>query len=148
MTSTVSMEPESDGDMNDLCNAVLNYDNDIEMGLVSDNEKSINKFVLDNIYVEDGRLVVPALWNTEVEHRLPQNLGLARSVLKSTYKKYKDNTDVLCAYDDVIRDQLSKGIIQEVANPDKLGGASYLGHFAVIKEGNNSTKLRLRKRTW
>ena len=38
---------------------------------------------------EQGRLIAPALWDSEVEHLLSKNFGLAHNVLKLTIQRLK-----------------------------------------------------------
>ena len=70
---------------------------DIEDHMSDAHEISLNKYVLDNTAVCDSRLELPALLNKSVMHRLPDNYGLARSVLKSTYKIIRINLINLCS---------------------------------------------------
>ena len=51
-------------------------------------DSKLTKFAIENMtHKEDGRLVVPLLWNDEVAHLLCSNFNLAKAVLNSTLKK-------------------------------------------------------------
>ena len=93
----------------------------------------------------EGRLVMPAIWNESVLHRLPDNYNLAYSVLKSCYKKYHKQPEKLQQYDMAIKQQLSQGIIEEI-NPSSIENdpnISFLAHNAVFKGEDASTKCRI-----
>ena len=50
--------------------------------------------------------------------------------------------DRLDDYDDVIREQLAEGVVERA--PDKASGREfYLPHRAVVREGAETTKLRV-----
>lgn len=124
--------------------AVLGTDNSILDYTVTDTDKKLTRFVLDKTYTNDeGRLVVPALWNDKVKHCLPNNYRLAKSILNSTYKKYKNDHSKLVQYDGVIKDQIENKIIEEVSDETNLENVSFLAHNAVFRPQADSTKCRV-----
>ena len=52
---------------------------------------------------------------------------------------------MLHEYDKVIRDQLSRGIVEIVSQPELTGGKGvhYLPHHAIVREDKTTTKLRI-----
>ena len=105
-------------------------------------------YVINSIERDDeGRLIAPALWDSNVEHLLARNFDLARKILKSTVKKLQKIGDALRQYDAVINEQLKDGIICRVddineflrTNPD----AAFMPHSGVIREDSETTKLRV-----
>ena len=118
---------------------------DLEDHTSNANEMSLNKYVLDNTCVRDSRLELPALWNKSVLHRLPENYGLAHSVLNSTYKKLKYQPDKLEQYDEAIKQQLELDIIEEVDRDSICNdpNVSYVAHNAVFRDSSTSTKCRV-----
>ena len=107
-----SLKAANDDVLSAAMQECLQYD--IEVHMSDAHEISSNEYVLDNTAVRDSRLELPALWNKSVLHLLPDNYGLAHSVLKSTYKKYKNQPDKLMQYDEAIKNQLEQDIIEEV----------------------------------
>ena len=110
----------------------------------TDLEIEYNKYVIENSYInESGRLVVPALWDHKVIHRLPRNFNLAKSVLKSVFKKYKNDKEKIFQYNRVIQDQLDAGVTERVDDPEILENVSYMPHNAVFRENTETTKCRV-----
>ena len=50
---------------------------------------------------------------------------------------------VLVKYNDIIMDQLEKGIIEQVTLENDGKQCHYLPHHCVVKEDNSATKLRI-----
>ena len=44
---------------------------------------------------KEGRLIEPALWDSDVEHMLAKNFNLAHKILQSTLHKLHNNHDAL-----------------------------------------------------
>ena len=128
------------------CNSYLNF-KDYDDSEVSKVNSEIIKFVVDNSYRnENGRLVVPALWNEDNLHRLPNNFGLAHKVLNSVFKKLKRDPAKLKEYDNVIKQQIEDGIMEIVPNIEALKAdqnASFLPHNGVFRPHNDTTKCRI-----
>ena len=87
----------------------------------SDLDNSLFQHVIDSISRDkEGRLIAPALWDSDVEHLLSKNFHLAQSILKSTLRKLQKNQEALQQYDDVIKEQLNEGIICRVDDIDSF----------------------------
>ena len=130
-----------------VCDKILNSDEFHENECTTEIDKLINLGITIGIYRNrEGRLVLPALWNDKVLHRLPTNYKLAISILKSFYKKYKNCPEKIKAYDDIIQLQLKNDIIEVVDNINELESKSkisYIAHNGVYKEKAESTKCRI-----
>ena len=102
------LEKASDGTLDEAIQHCLQYD--VTNHSNNSSEVELNNFVLNQSGVsEEGRLILPAVWNKSVIHRLPDNYNLAYNVLKSTYKKYEKQPDKLHQYDMTIKMQLDQG---------------------------------------
>ena len=55
----------------------------------------------------------------------------------------KQNPDLLRLYDKVFREQKDLDIIEEAAHSTSVGNCHYLPHHAVLREGNETTKMRI-----
>ena len=65
--------------------------------------------------------------------------------LTNLLKRLRQDPEVLKEYDSVIRDQLSKGIVEVVEKPGEgeVGKIHYIPHHAVIRKDKTTTKLRV-----
>lgn len=140
---------ESSSDLlNDNCVNYLKYEN-IEH---SDNINVVNdelvESVLDNATrAEDGRLMMPLMWNKKLSPLLGTNLSLSKQILKSSLKKLSTDTTKLAMVDDVISDQLQQGIISKIDNIDIFislnPNCSFLAHMPIFKLDKETSKCRI-----
>ena len=124
---------------------LMNYEDYCEPSL-SDEDKELVKFVLNNAEChEDGRLILPCLWDKRVVNFLPNNYKLASNILKSTLKKLHKNPVKFEQYHKVFMEQLKSGIIEKVSlNKLKNNNeVSFMGHMGVFREQVQSTKCRV-----
>ena len=108
-------------------------------------EKEHDKAVIDHfkrqVKKEDGRYYVARPWKDE-NYKLPENCQLSIGRLKSLQKQLKDDPELLQRYDEVIKDDLEKGMIEVMDEQKKQGDKQhYIPQHAVIKPENNTTKL-------
>lgn len=123
-----------------LYSALMNLYDDV----VDDTDKNLIKHVLDNIVVENNRIVVPALWDESVIHKLPNNFWLANNILHSLRKKLAHHQ--LEQYDSVIAQQLRDGVLvqsEPVSHLKNSSKVSFIAHNAVFKPNAESTKCRV-----
>ncbi|KAK6744725.1 hypothetical protein RB195_011442 [Necator americanus] len=108
----------------------------------SDDERCLQKFN-DTIYfsTEEGRYMV-RLPSKEDISLLSDNFNMAMSLLSSTVNALKKHYGLLDKYHNIIKDQLQKGIIEEVKQGDTSSTCHYLPHHGVISESSKNTKLR------
>ena len=74
---------------------------------------------------------------------LPDNYMLAKGRLTSLIRRLRHDPDMLKRYDDVIQDQLTKGIIEEAPPVQSSHRLHYLPHHHVISPSSTTTKLRI-----
>ena len=73
---------------------------------------------------------------------LPNNEQGSLRRLESLLKKLQKEPNLLAQYDEVIQDQLAKGIVERVSS-DPVGREFYIPHKPVVREAAESTKLRI-----
>lgn len=109
----------------------------------TDELSSLNKFY-ENIEREnDGRYKVPLLWkNTETN--LDSNFEIAKNRLKYLNKRLENNPNLKKEYSKVFEEYEELDIIEKVPETEirKNESVFYLPHHAVVKENNESTKVR------
>ena len=77
---------------------------------------------------------------------VPDHLNLCRERLKYLHQKLLKKPSILLEYNNIITEQLSKGIIEVVPNPDipiRQSSVHYLPHHAVIRQNKLTTKVRI-----
>ena len=134
-------------ELNEMLNKCLNL-NDEPSEECSDQDKSLFNYSIENIERdESGRVIVPALWDRELEHLLAKNFDLANRVLQSTLRKFKNRPEALHQYDEVIGDQIREDIVEEIPDLEAFllenPTASFLPHSAVMRESSSTTKCRV-----
>ena len=76
---------------------------------------------LSNIRISnEGRIIMPLMWNQRVSHLLGQNLDLSKAILASNLKKLKRFPERMKMVDDVIKEQIDMGIIERIPNLDNF----------------------------
>lgn len=142
------IDTATDEVLNDICSSYLNLEVCAPDQKESDKNINLIKYVIDNTQrdSQSGRLIMPALWNQEVNHLLSTNLQLAKSVLQSNLKKYSKDMIKFKQYDQVIKEQLEENIIEPIKDLDKFvrrNEVSFLAHNAVFRSNVESTKCRI-----
>ena len=92
-----------------------------------------------SLKIEDGRYVVSLPWKNNTPP-LHNNFSLAKNRLYATVKQLKTNS-LLQIYDDLIKEQLQRGFIEEVKDLYSPN-AYYLPHFAV-RRSSTTTPVRI-----
>ncbi|KAL7071027.1 hypothetical protein ACQ4LE_009907 [Meloidogyne hapla] len=90
----------------------------------------------------DGRYEVGWPWRIESKKILQTNFGVSLGRLRSLWKKYRENTEVLETIDKTIKEQLDLNMI-EIAPKDTQNIVHYLPHQPVFKSSSSFTKLRV-----
>ena len=107
------------------------------------NDNSVMQHFKDTITKENNRYHIAWPWKDETV-KLPENYELSIGRLKSLYGKLSKDPDLLRKYDDIIKDQLQKNIIEKVDVDTKEGERKhYIPHHAVLKPERNTTKVRI-----
>ena len=100
----------------------------------SDNDVALKKFK-ETLKYEQGRYTVTWRWK-EDQPDLPENRALALGRLKSTVNSMKNNPDLIQKYDDIISDQLKRGIIEKVGSESNSSIKHYIPHHALDCQSN------------
>lgn len=108
---------------------------------INDDDVAMETF-RNTLKFKDKRYQVTWPWKSE-NPDLPQNRQLAISRLNSCLSKLKNKQELLQKYDNVIQDQLTKGVIEKVTLDKEEGLKHYLPHHAVINPTKTTTKLRV-----
>ena len=114
---------------------------DLESLRVCQPEKTMYDKFVNDITFQEGRYKVSLPWRNFHEP-LPDNYQLSYNRLQELLHRLKQTPSILQEYDDIIQDQLKKGIIEpavETALP--LSRLHYLAHHAVIRTDKTTTKL-------
>ena len=127
----------------------ISYGDDLDMDVSSDNlNQELVDFAMSNAErAEDGRLILPLLWNGQVSHLLGSNRGLAEKILKSNFKKLKHSREKLLMVDQSIKEWEEMGIVERILDLDSYlqdhPKHSFLAHMGVFKMDRESTRCRL-----
>ena len=105
----------------------------------SGNEIAQKKFS-ETLQYEQGRYTVSWPWK-EDQPDLPENRTLALGRLKSLVSNMKNNPELIQKYDDIITDQLNKGIIEKVGSESNSLIKHYIPHHAVVNPTKATTKV-------
>ena len=98
-----------------------------------------------NVVFRDGRYCVHLQWKG-YHPPLPDNFNLCQTRLFGLIQSLRQSPHILCEYDNIIQDQISKGIVEIMEDPwtsAKTGKLHYLPHHGVIREDKSMTKLRI-----
>uniref|UniRef100_A0A914WG76 Peptidase aspartic putative domain-containing protein n=1 Tax=Plectus sambesii TaxID=2011161 RepID=A0A914WG76_9BILA len=97
----------------------------------------------DTIRFENGRYNVKWPWKSK-SPLVPENYWLCYGQLKSLTKCFSRESELLEKYDDIIQDQLTKEIIEEVEKETETEPIQhYLPHHPVITPLKTTTKVRI-----
>ena len=144
--SEVNLDKATEEELNKNCNSFLNIHDQVDSD-ISEADREITKFIIQNSSRNSsGRLILQALWNEQVIHRLPNNYNLANNVLNSVFKKLRGDPEKLLLYDSVIKEQIDQGIIEKISNFHELKtskNVSFLAHNGVFRMEHESTKCRV-----
>ena len=91
------------------------------------------------LQVKNERYEVSLPWR-EYHDDLPDNYSLSRRRLHGLLKRLQQNPEVLREYDSIICEQLERGIVEEVKDPEVT---HYLPHHAMIRQDKETTKVRV-----
>ena len=127
---------------------VLPYDvNQYEEDIVEIDQELVDHVVRGTTRDAEGRLVMPLMWDAAVVDRLANNFAISKAILRSNHQKLRKSPEKLEMYDDVIKDQLSKGIVRRV---DDIASyvrdhptCSFLPHMGIFRMTHDSTKCRV-----
>ena len=105
--------------------------------------QNVHEEFLESIKYEDTHYKVNLPWKPD-HAELPDNYDRSKKRLLGLLKRLRNEPEVLKKYDDVIKEQLDKGIVESVpASEEEEKRTHYLPHHAVIREDKSTTKLRV-----
>ena len=112
---------------------------------ITDQEESKEDFHVEFMETlkqnRDGRYIASLPWKRDIVG-LPNNKQLALCRLKKNTERL-EKINKIEEYHEIMKEQISEGILEEVPQPKSLEGMHYIPHQAVIKEEAQSTKLRV-----
>lgn len=124
--------------------ASLNRFWDLESLGILKEEKSVYDTFIQQISFNGERYEVSLPW--KFGHQvLPDNYQLCHRRLIIVVRRFKHNPILLAEYDNIIQDQLSRGIIEVVHDPNLVEGEQvhYLPHHGVVRQDKTTFKLRI-----
>ena len=129
------------------CSMYLGTDSSGVESNVELNNKLANHVYDNTSRTEDGRLIMPLMWNSSVQHLLGNNENLSKQILKSNYKKLSKDNEKLLLTDKVFKEQEELGIIERIDNFEQYKTEnpqySFLPHMSVFRMNKESTKCRV-----
>ena len=105
---------------------------------------SVHDKFLEGLTFNGERYEVRLTWKSS--HPIfPDNYKLSLSRLGGTLRRLRQQPEILCEYDNVIKDQMQRGIVEDIPqmNHASLGKVHYLPHHAVLRRDKETTKLRV-----
>ena len=106
-----------------------------------DNDVALKKFSETLKYIQ-GRYSVTWPWKEDCPD-LPENKALALGRLRSLVSRMKNDPVLIQKYDEIIEDQLNKGVIEQVRYDSNDSIKHYIPHHAVINPSKATTKVRV-----
>ena len=110
------------------------------LGITESNE--VHEEFIDNISFNGSKYSVKLPWK-EGHNDLPSNYTTSLARMKGQIKKLRKEPELLDEYDAVIRQQIESGIIERVAELERVDKLHYLPHLAVVRQDASTTKLRI-----
>ena len=117
---------------------------DFETKGIKPNETSVYEHFLDSIRF-DGQKYVVKLPFRESAPLLPDNYQLSLKRLNSMLSRLRKQPELLKEYDEIVRDQTEKGILEDVDPnaPTVVSKTYYLPHHPVIRDDKDTTRVRI-----
>ena len=129
------------------CSFVLNEEIDLNVTLDDLDLKLLDYLKNNTTRNQNGRLVIPLLWNPNVKHLLAKNFYLAKSILNSNLRKLDKNKDKLKLVDVSFKELESLGVIERVPNFEEVisndNSYSFLAHMPIFRPHKETTKVRV-----
>ncbi|KRX74233.1 hypothetical protein T06_14228 [Trichinella sp. T6] len=116
------------------------------LGIEIQNEFEVNdilKRFKDEVEFDGERHVVKLQWKAP-EVRIPNNYEQAERSLQRLEKSLSSNNERAKEYDEVIKNYMERGWIEEAENKDGIPGKTwYLPHHAVYRNDKTTTRCRI-----
>ena len=140
------LQKATDEFLENECSKFTHYDREIYNDESIELHDTLIDYTLKTLSrTDDGRIVVPLLWNGKVSNHLSKNQYLSEVILKSNLRKLsKDNLRLM---DETIKGQVEAGIIERIHDVNNYlsehPGYSFLPHMGVFKPDRETTKCRV-----
>ena len=108
-------------------------------------ENSVEEKFEDTVSFNGERYSVQLPWKSD-RATLQTNRSLCERRRNAQLKRLKKEPEILKKYDDVIKDQIRQGIIEEVPDLPTGERIHFLPHHPVICENAESTKVRVKEK--
>ncbi|EPB68238.1 Pao retrotransposon peptidase, partial [Ancylostoma ceylanicum] len=106
-------------------------------------DKAVLKKFNETVVKQKDGYYVRLPWKEE-HVELPDNWSIALRRLKATFQVHRHNQTFLQQYDEIFQEQIKKGILEEVREPQKRSKVThYLPHHAVLTPKKTTTKMRV-----
>ena len=117
------------------------------LGIRSDETSTLENFD-ETIVFKNGHYEVSLPWK-ETHPYLPDNYELSRKRLLGLLYRLRQRPTVLQGYDAMIKDQLNKGIVEEIDETDQPvpGATHYIPHYAIIQQDKVAHSLQCLSQT-
>ena len=99
----------------------------------------------NSVIKRDNRYSISWPWRNDDQINLPENYELSLGRLKSLMKHLQKDPELLQRYDETIKSQIEKAVIERV-DPSEVNNENkkhYIPHHGVVKPDNRTTKLRI-----
>ena len=129
----------------DHLNSSLNKFWDLDTLGIKEAEDSLFERFSSDIVFKEGRYEVKLPWRDN-HPILPSNYQMSLKRLFGLLRRFKSDLSLLKEYNDVITDQLNRGIVEMVKEPNlsqNHNEVHYIPHHAVIRRDKETTKLRI-----
>ncbi|XP_065058471.1 uncharacterized protein LOC135686212 [Rhopilema esculentum] len=105
-------------------------------------ENSVEEKFEDTVTFNGERYSVQLPWKSD-RVNLQTNRNLCERRLNAQLRRLKKEPEILKKYDDIIKDQIEQGIIEEVPDHPTGERIHFLPHHPVIRENAESTNVRV-----
>ena len=111
---------------------------------INNNTSSVQEDFDREIMFKDGQYQVALPWK-ESHDALPDNYHHIKKRLFSLLHRLEQNPSILKEYDTIIRDHLSRGVVEVVGDGEgqPASVSHYIPHHAVIRQDKETSKLHI-----
>ena len=115
---------------------------DLETLGIKDTEISVYDNFLDKIVFKDGRYEVCLPFREDCSF-IEDNFTLSKRRLLKLKATLNKDEKLLKKYDEILKEQLTAGVVEKVKTEPTIGEVTYLPHRAVIRDDKKTTKIRI-----
>jgi hypothetical protein len=142
MTHTLHVESFLGHDAQALDERLQTFWNLESFGIANLDYSVLDEF-RDKVRFVEGRYKVSLPWK-DPHQLMPDNRELSLRRLHSLLRRLKQDTEVFAEYDAIIKNQIEKGIVEQIESSDAQGERiHFLPHHAVVRHDKKTTRLRV-----